>query len=106
MAQAVASAAVCSQAIEAAKEGDQHRLRSYLDEQDGDVNLRDLDTQGTLLHVRRLARRQAHKLADSKIEDCKLEPQEVHFFLFFPISCSDRGGRGVFPSSLFAAALS
>lgn len=43
---------ICAEAIEAAKEGDQHQLRSYLDEQDGDVNLRDLDTQGTLLHVR------------------------------------------------------
>lgn len=39
-------------AIDAAKVGDQHRLRSYLDEQDGDVNLRDDSTQGTLLHVR------------------------------------------------------
>lgn len=51
MDQAVASV-ICAEAIEAAKEGDQHRLRSYLDEQNGDVNLRDLDTQGTLLHVR------------------------------------------------------
>lgn len=66
MAQAVASAAVCSQAIEAAKEGDQHRLRSYLDEQDGDVNLRDLDTQGTLLHVRGLARR---RIKDGRFKD-------------------------------------
>lgn len=47
-----ATSAICAEAIEAAKEGDQHRLRSYLDEQNGDVNLRDLDTQGTLLHVR------------------------------------------------------
>lgn len=38
-------------AIDAAKAGDQHRLRSFLDEQGGDVNLRDVDTQGTLLHV-------------------------------------------------------
>lgn len=56
MDRAVASAAaVGAQAVEAAKEGDQHRLRSYLDEQNGDVNLRDLDTQGTLLHVSSLA---------------------------------------------------
>lgn len=37
--------------IDAAKVGDQHRLRSYLDERNGDVNLRDDSTQGTLLHV-------------------------------------------------------
>jgi len=42
-------AAIC--AIEAAKVGDLHRLRIYLDDHDGDVNARDLDTQGTLLHV-------------------------------------------------------
>ncbi|CAB1104819.1 unnamed protein product [Ectocarpus sp. CCAP 1310/34] len=37
--------------IDAAKAGDQHRLRSYLDERNGDVNLRDDSTQGTLLHT-------------------------------------------------------
>ncbi|CAM9515587.1 unnamed protein product, partial [Scytosiphon promiscuus] len=45
-----AAAEVGADAIDAAKVGDQHRLRSYLDEQDGDVNLRDDSTQGTLLH--------------------------------------------------------
>ena len=44
-------AAICADAVEAAKVGDQHRLRFYLDEHGGDVNARDLDTQGTLLHV-------------------------------------------------------
>lgn len=40
------------EAIDAAKLGDQHRIRVYLDQFDGDVNLRDSETQGTLLHVR------------------------------------------------------
>lgn len=39
------------EAVDAAKHGDQHRLRLYLDQFDGDVNLRDDETQGTLLHV-------------------------------------------------------
>lgn len=39
------------EAVDAAKRGDQHRLRLYLDQFDGDVNLRDDETQGTLLHV-------------------------------------------------------
>lgn len=49
--QAPLTASARAGAIEAAKAGDQHGLRRYLDEQGGDVNLRDLDTQGTLLHV-------------------------------------------------------
>lgn len=46
------ASSIRAEAIDAAKAGDQHRLRSYLDEEGGDVNLRDPDTQGTLLHVR------------------------------------------------------
>lgn len=38
--------------IDAAKYGDQHRIRVYLDQFEGDVNLRDNETHGTLLHVR------------------------------------------------------
>ena len=38
--------------LDAAKRGDQHFLRSYLDQFEADVNLRDDETQGTLLHVR------------------------------------------------------
>lgn len=38
-------------AMDAAKDGDQHRIRLYLDRFGGNVNLRDRETQGTLLHV-------------------------------------------------------
>ena len=38
-------------AMDAAKVGDQHRIRLYLDRFGGNVNLRDRETQGTLLHV-------------------------------------------------------
>lgn len=41
-----------AKALDAAKRGDQHELRDYLDHFDADVNLRDDETQGTLLHVR------------------------------------------------------
>lgn len=41
-----------AKALEAAKRGDPHELRVYLDHFDVDVNLKDDETQGTLLHVR------------------------------------------------------
>lgn len=43
--------APAEEAMDAAKVGDQHRIRLYLDRFGGNVNLRDRETQGTLLHV-------------------------------------------------------
>lgn len=51
MAEEGGMSAPAEEAMDAAKVGDQHRIRLYLDRFGGNVNLRDRETQGTLLHV-------------------------------------------------------
>lgn len=52
--------APAEEAVDAAKVGDQHRIRLYLDRFGGNVNLRDRETQGTLLHVSKSTAADAH----------------------------------------------
>ena len=61
-------------AMDAAKVGDQHRIRLYLDRFGGNVNLRDRETQGTLLHVSThcCSARSPHLMAQSKPQGSKL----------------------------------
>lgn len=68
-------------AIDAAKVGDQHRIRLYLDRFGGNVNLRDRETQGTLLHVSThccFATRSSHQLAQRKRKVASYVHQVLH----------------------------